>query len=230
MTFIPVRRKADPDPEDTTGEETSPEEHDEQETAATDAEPTGFFKAFAIGVRGWLTWCSSRIGVRWTYGLHIVALWATGQYSLWVTYGIGIALTLAVVAFMPHAPLDRLTARIERRDREAAAEHLEQPSTTPDRGPSADPLPALLWQLIGEAPGVHRKTLTEVLAQALGEGSAEALTEAAVEEALTARGIPLRPSVRDARKKVNRGVHRDDLTAWEKALSPTPSDATAPPS
>lgn len=229
MTFIPVRKKDEPDLEDATGEETPPKEHDDKQETGPEAEPTGFLKAFATGVRGWLTWCSTRIGVQWTYGLHIVALWAASYYSVWVTWGIVLGLAFAVLTFMPHAPLDHLVARIERRDREAAAEHLEQPSTTPDAGPSSDPLPALLWQLIGEAPGVHRKTLTEVLAQAVGEGSAEPLTEAAVEEALTARGIPLRPSVRDARKKVNRGVHRDDLTAWEKALSPTPSDATTPP-
>lgn len=50
---------------------------------------------------------------------------------------------------------------------------------------------------------------------------------------LGALNIPVRASVRDAAGRVNEGVHRDDLEAWEEAPSPTgtgaPSDARSDP-
>lgn len=224
MTFIRVAKKATTSDQDAAEELTGPgaDEPLDEEPEHEPDQQIGYFKALATGVRDWLTWCSSRIGTGPTYGLHVLALWSAGRYSLWVTWGVGLGLAGAVVTFMPREPMDRLTARIERRDRHTAEIAEQAPAT-----PAADPLPALLWKLIGNAPGVHRKTLTQVLAEAVGEGPTEALTEAAVEEALTARGIPLRPSVRDARGKVNRGVHREDLEAWAKTPSPAPSEACA---
>ncbi|CAM5250403.1 hypothetical protein SGLAM104S_01616 [Streptomyces glaucescens] len=85
--------------------------------------------------------------------------------------------------------------------------------------PVADPLPAVLWQLIGDAPGVHLKTVAGHLHAAAPE---EGIDRASVRAALAARGIPIRASVRGADGRVNEGVHRADLEAWQQAL-PAPS-------
>ena len=221
MTFIPVRRKHTPEPEPQGAAEGSAleDQDDEQDAPSDEAAPAGFFGALAAGVRGWLTWCSLRIGVRGTYGLHVVAVWAAFYYSVWVTWGVVIVLAAAVVTFVPRESLDRLLARLEH---PRAKSTVQAPAEAP-----SDPLPPLVWKLIGDAPGVHRKTLTQVLARAAEKEGAEAPTEAQVEAALTARGIALRPSVRDTRGKVNRGVHREDLEAWARTASPAPSDAPA---
>ncbi|MEU9661903.1 hypothetical protein [Streptomyces chartreusis] len=226
MAFIPVRRKhaPDPEPEDVVDEGSALEDQDdEQNTASDEAAPAGVFGALAAGVRGWLTWCSMRIGVRGTYGLHVVAVWAAFYYSVWVTWSVVIGLAAAVVTFVPRESLDRLLARLEHPRAKGTVEAGEQ---APAEAP-VDPLPGLVWRLIGDAPGVHRKTITEVLARAAEKQGTEPPTEAQVEAALTARNIPLRPSVRDTRGKVNRGVHRLDLEAWARTPSPAPSDASA---
>ncbi|MFC5217308.1 hypothetical protein [Streptomyces coerulescens] len=221
MAFIPVRRKPAPEPEPKAVDEGSAleDQDDEQDALGDEAAPAGVFGALAAGVRGWLTWCSLRIGVRGTYGLHVVAVWAAGYYSVWVTWGVVIGLAAAVVTFVPRESLDRLLARLEHPRAKATVKAAEQAPV--------DPLPALVWRLIGDAPGVHRKTLTAVLARAAEKEGTEPPTEAQVEAALTARNIPLRPSVRDTRGKVNRGVHRVDLEAWARTPSPPPSDAPA---
>ncbi|MER5715739.1 hypothetical protein [Streptomyces sp. NPDC002132] len=90
----------------------------------------------------------------------------------------------------------------------------------------ADPLPAVLWTLIGEAPGVHLKAVAEHLHAAAPE---QAVDRAAVRAHLAARQIPVRASVRDASGRVNEGVHRDDLRAWQEALSPAAPDPAPGP-
>ncbi|MGW6210958.1 hypothetical protein [Streptomyces sp. NPDC055109] len=186
-------------------------------------------RAVFIAVRDWLTWCSNLIGTTATYLGHVVAVWACAYYdSLWILYGVTIGLTVAVGAFLPAASVDRTVTRLEQLRNPPAkapaqpAKAPAQPAAAPPDMAPVDPLIDLLWRLIGDAPGVHLKTLTETLA-ATQQGGGEAPSRAAVEAALTARHITLRPSVRDTRDKVNRGVHRDDLTA---ALPP-PARAAA---
>lgn len=225
MTFISLRKQQpDPAPEDADATVLEDQEDSsEPQTSTEDEQPTSIPGAIAAGVRGWLTWCSTRIGAGWTYALHLVAIWAACHYSAWVTWCIVIGLAVAINLFIPHEPLERLVARIEGLGRNKPAgspgEDSQQPPT--------DPLPALMWRLIADAPGVHLKTLTHVLGQAAEEEGTEAPSKAAVEQALTTRGIPLRDSVRDTRNKVNRGVHREDLAAWATAPPPTPRDAPA---
>ncbi|MEU5596649.1 hypothetical protein [Streptomyces sp. NPDC020298] len=195
------------------------------------AEVIGLLGALAQGVRGWFTWCSNRIGSGRTYTLHAVAVWAAGYYSLWVTWAVVISLVLAVGLFIPHEPLDRLSARIEQLGNQRTAPADEAPtlgeSGEPGEEAPIDPLSGLLWRLIGEAPGVHLKTLAEALARAAQAAGEKPPSRADVEAKLEALEIPLRASVRDARGKVNRGVHRDDLTAWERSRSPTEAPAVA---
>ena len=88
----------------------------------------------------------------------------------------------------------------------------EQPPTAPE-----DPFPSMVWDLIGDAPGVHIK---QVVAWLHETGLDTTCTAADVTAGLTRRQIPIRPSVRGADGRVNKGVHRDDLQAWLDARSP----------
>jgi hypothetical protein len=88
----------------------------------------------------------------------------------------------------------------------------EQPLAAP-----ADPFPGMVRDLIGDAPGVHIKTVVAWLHET---GLDTDCTTADVTAGLTRRQIPIRSSVRDANGRVNKGVHRDDLEEWLKARSP----------
>ncbi|MFJ1650086.1 hypothetical protein ACIOC2_01460 [Streptomyces sp. NPDC088337] len=221
-------RKTQPDPEDSEDAQEAAEDQaadtDQQEPQAS--EPTGFLRSFAIGIRGWGHWCSNLIGTTWAYTLHAVALWAAAHYSLWVTWTVIIALAVAIVTFMPAPSIDRIVDRLEHRHAPTAKEP-GTPAGKEEPEPPADPLTALLWQLIGDAPGVHRKTLTKVLAEAATKEGRPAPSQADVDAALEARRIPLRRSVRDTRKKVNKGVHRDDLTTALQTPPPPPGQGPA---
>lgn len=153
------------------------------------------------GFRTLLLRLVSRFGWKTVLITAAVLLYAANRYRTWIPYGLAIA---CAAAWM-HAPDEAET--------EAGEQPAEQPEETP-----ADPLPGLLWKLIGEAPGTHLKTLTEHLNTAAPQAGFD---RAAVRAALTARGIPVRPSVRDVAGRVNEGVHRDDLEAWQQSLSPT---------
>lgn len=243
MSYFSLRKQTtDPEPpaaeelEDTEAVEKEPaDEPAEAKSGKETADIPSLPRAVFIAVRDWLTWCSNLIGTTATYLGHVVAVWACAYYdSPWILYSVTIGLTVAVGAFLPAASVDRTVTRLEQlRNRPAKAPAqpaaapsemtLAQPAAAPLEMAPGDPLIDLLWRLLGDAPGVHLKTLTETLA-ATQQGSGEAPSRAAVEAALTARHITLRPSVRDTRDKVNRGVHRDDLTA---ALPP-PAPAAAP--
>lgn len=133
-------------------------------------------------------------------GVGVVA-YSVNRYRTWIVW---ILLAWCVAAWM-HAPDPGPQAAEEQLD-EAGEE------------PTAHPIPGLLWDLMGDAPGVHLKTLTERL-QVAAPGMA--LNRAVVRTELAALGIPVRASVRDAAGRVNEGVHRDDLTAWEATATPT---------
>lgn len=235
MTFINLRKRGQ-EPEPDEAEDVAPDEATEDDDDQA-PEPEGhivlgLLPALYQGIRGWCAWCSAHIGVGPTWALHGVALYAAEHYSLRVTYGVTGAFVVAVVLFTPRESLERAAARLDARDaaREARRAPSKAPADDAPEEPPADPLPALMWRLIGDAPGVHLKTLTEVLAQAAEKEGKQPPSKADVEAAIEARGIPLRPSVRDTREKVNKGVHRTDLEAWETALSPPgPADpATGP--
>jgi hypothetical protein len=235
------KRDPDPDPDDA-DEDVEPEENTEdddvQEQESEGRIVLGLLPAYIQGARNWCTWCSAHIGVTPTYVGHAMAVYAAFHYdNALITVGVVWGLGLAFALFTPREAFDRAAERMAARDLakfkarlkaasaldgEASAEAVEE---APAEAP-ADPLVALMWQLISDASGVHLKTLTEVLAAAPVKDGNRAPSKADVEASLKARGIPLRDSVRDTRGKVNRGVHRDDLKAWEEARSPA---ETAPP-
>jgi hypothetical protein len=87
----------------------------------------------------------------------------------------------------------------------------------PEQKRPTDPFPGMIRDLIGDAPGVHIKTVVAWLHET---GLDTDCTTADVTAGLTRRQIPIRSSVRDANGRVNKGVHRDDLEEWLKARSP----------
>lgn len=215
---ISLRKKEpEPGPESESGEETPAEE----QPTADDAEVLNLPRALRAALRGWFTWCSARTSVTVTYWAHGLAAWAVAFYGGWVAVGVVAGLLTGVGSFVPRATIDRLTARIEARQQ--APEDVEP---EPAEEPPPDPLVDLLWQLIGDAPGTHLKTLVERLEKGAAETGQDPPSKAAVEAKLAARSIPLRPSVRDVHGRVNRGVHGADLKA-ALGPSPTPRSDTA---
>ncbi|MEV6504814.1 hypothetical protein AB0M61_01665 [Streptomyces sp. NPDC051642] len=223
MTYFNLRKRAaEPDPE-AVDEEEFDEADDEPDTVAVP--PAGWADALRLGICGPGAWMTARFGITTSWTVHVVAAWAFFYYGAWVAAGIAAGWSLAVLAFVPREHLDRVTAAVERL-------HMRRPGTAPNGGdePLVDPVVTLLWKLIGDAPGTHLKTLTAHLQEAAPE---QPLNKAAVRAHLLALQIPVKPSVRDAAGRVNEGVHRDDLKAWQQALpstvSGTPSEARSSP-
>jgi len=235
MTYFSLR-KQDPETEPDEAAEDVVEAQDEGDEQGTEEAPAvetvGAIAAFRQGVAGYFTWWAARIGY-WAYLIHFIAVWAVFHYAnRWVPVGVCGALAFGISLFMPRewfegvaARLDARSARFGGRRKGSVEAETDGPQEATQEAPG-DPLAALMRSLIGEAPGVHLKTLTEALAKGAAEAGSPAPSKADVERALEARQIPLRDSVRDTRRKVNRGVHREDLEAYEKGLSPAP---TAPP-
>lgn len=156
--------------------------------------------SLGAGSRILLLRLAARLGWKGTLAALVVAGYAVARYRpafAWM-------LAAWCVAAWVHAP---------DREEQPAAEAGEQ---VPVEAPE-DPLPGILWDLIGEAPGVHVKRVVSWLHE---NGWEEESSAADVRAALSRRGIPWRASVRGADGKVNQGVHRDDLKAWEKDHSP----------
>lgn len=220
MSYFSLRKQA-PEPEPAPVEEPAADAPDEQEepdetTAQTPADAPG--NPLIVGLLGPGNWIAARFGTGAAWGVHAVALWACGYYGGWAAAGVVLAWLLAVGLFTPREYLDRIAARIERSTPAASAETAEDPAADT----FTDPLPGILWELIGDAPGVHLKTVVTHLHTS---GLDTACDRPAVRAALTRRGITVKGSVREADGRVNEGVHRADLQAWEEALSPTVPDA-----
>jgi hypothetical protein len=130
-----------------------------------------------------------------------VAGYTAYRYRTWIWAGV---LTWCAAAWM-HAPDP---------DEHTPQEQPAEPGEQPPAEPPHDPFPGMVWDLIGDAPGVHLKTIVGWL-RATGHDTT--CTTADVAAGLARRGIPVRASVRDATKRVNRGVHRDDLGPWLEA-------------
>lgn len=143
-------------------------------------------------------------------GVHVVAVWAIGFYGGWTAAGVILGWLAAVLAFTPREFKDRASGWLERRGAPVEADEETEEEVL------VDPLAAVLWHLIADAPGTHLKTLTE----RLQKEAQEPLDRATVRAKLGSLGIPVRGSVRDAAGKVNEGVHREDLKQWIEALPP----------
>lgn len=200
------KRAPEPEPDEV---EATEEELEETAEEPEEEQPAKEYGPLLTGILGPSRWIAAHFGMNTAWGVHVVAVWAVCFYGGWVTAGVGAVWLMAVFAFMPREHLERLADRIEHgpnHDQEAGEE------------PPIEPLAAVLWQLIGNAPGTHLKTVAAHLQAAAPE---QAVDRPAVRAKLAALRIPVRPSVRDAAGRVNEGVHRADLKGWEEALSPT---------
>jgi hypothetical protein len=170
------------------------------------------------GVRGWLAagenWLDT--GVRWLlvsftgYGaahLLLSTLWAVGAVAL-VVCVLALRAATKAVRSEQGAPGKAVP--------EAPEEDVEE--SLPDV--TAADLTALAHQLLAGGPGVHLATLAAGLSARHGG----AWQTGDVRALLAAREIPVRPSVRDAAKRVSPGVHRDDLPPLP---DPSPAPAVA---
>lgn len=246
MTYIRLRKNT-PNPgrpiEETGPDDAEDTPDDDQEENAPEEEPgeeppPGFLTALLRGARDWYAWLGATIGTGPALAVHLVAAWALCYYDGWTPWAIGTVLFLAVGTFMPAPEAGRIIQRLENLGSAQQPPASPPAAGTPDEeaaagdaeggdGPPTDPLVTTLWRLIGDAPGVHLKTLVQHLAHAAEQAGAPAPSKDQVVTALERRGITLRPSVRDTRDKVNRGVHREDL---EAALRTPPLPASkAPP-
>ncbi|MER7801235.1 hypothetical protein ABTX71_12980 [Streptomyces parvulus] len=156
--------------------------------------------SLCAGSRALLLRLVGRFGWKAVAVAGVFAVYAVARYRavfVWLLAG------WCVAAWM-HAPGE---------DEQPAEEAGEQPPAEAFH----DPLPGILWDLIGDAPGVHVKRVVAWLHE---NGWEEDSSTADVRAGLARRGIPLRASVRDAAGRVNQGVHREDLEAWEKARFP----------
>ncbi|MGQ4351969.1 hypothetical protein [Streptomyces drozdowiczii] len=89
----------------------------------------------------------------------------------------------------------------------------EEPAAPADTAAQREQLHALVRDLIGDRPGVHLSTLLDHLQQ---HGQGEDWTVSDLKTRLPASGVPVRRSVKVA-KRVAYGVHRDDLPAASPA-------------
>lgn len=214
-------RKQQPEPALDEPEEEAPDAEEAVEETVPE-QPTKEYGPLLTGLFGPSRWLAANLGSSAAWTVHVVAVWAPVYYGGWTALLVPAGWLLAVLAFVPREHLERLADRIEK------------PATDEDQTAGEesviDPIAAVLWQLIGDAPGTHLKTLAGRLQSAAPE---QPVDRAAVRAKLRALGIPVRASVRDAAGRVNEGVHRDDLEAWEEAPSPTgtgtPSEARSDP-
>lgn len=151
----------------------------------------------------------ARFGRAWVFGGAAITMFALFRYRTAIAW----ALAGWCAAAWMHAP-------------SGDEEQPEQAGEEPPPAAPADPFPGMVWDLIGDAPGVHIKTVVEWLHET---GLDTACTAADVTAGLTRRQIPIRPSVRDRAGRVNKGVHREDLGPWLGARSPAPSTTVAAP-
>lgn len=101
---------------------------------------------------------------------------------------------------------------------------VEQPEEEPPGPDPADTIRALLWQLIGDAPGVH---LRDVLAYLQKEGHHPTWTVADLRRHLELHGIPIDPKLKLSGTPT-RGVRRDALGTPPPAIAQARSPQASP--
>lgn len=169
------------------------------------------------GVRRWLgegtNWLDT--AVRWLMvgaPAALVSWWLLGAWWRVITAAV-VVLVLAARAATKDVKAKQASAE---KPAPASAATADGPDHSPEDVPAAE-LVALAHHLLDGAPGVHLATL----AGALGGGH----TTATVRALCAAHGIPVRPSVRDASRRVSPGVHRADLPPLPE---PLPDAAKSP--
>lgn len=214
MSYFNLRKHPEPERE--------PVEEEQSEAAEEEpeGEPVATRGPIITGLLGPGAWIAARLGTGVAWGVHAVAVWAIGHYGGWLAVGIILVWLLAVLLFVPREYLDRLTAAIERR----AAPPPKQPAA-PASGGELETVRRLLLDLIGEAHGVHLRTVLTHLQQ---HGQWEGRTVAELRVHLEALGVLVRPKVKVGGTPT-RGVLRADLEALSPVAETSPSPTPSPP-
>lgn len=222
MTYFNLRKR-EPEAEPDEVEEEPEETVEEAEDGGEEEQPGKQHGPLLTGLFGPGQWLAARFGTGPAWGVHVVAVWAIGFYGGWIAAGVLLVWLLAVLAFVPREHLERLAKRIEER---GTGEDQEAGEGAPDaRTPgSRDGALLLLHTVLGDAPGVHLRTVLDYLQE---HGQWEGKEVADLRKHLEALGIPVRPKV-----KVNgtptRGVLKADLEALPPIEETPPSPAPSP--
>ncbi|MFF4552736.1 hypothetical protein [Streptomyces sp. NPDC001422] len=218
MTYFSLRKRP------TEPEEAEPEEAEEEQPEEPAETPAPARGPIITGLLGPGTWIAAKAGTGAAWGVHIVSGWAVVYYGGWVAVGVPIAWAVAVLAFVPREFLERAATAVEGLDvrrRKPSADAAPKPAPEGER----EAVRRLLLDLIGEAHGVHLRT---VLAHLQEHGQWEGRTVAELRVHLEALGIPVQPKVKVGGTPT-RGVLRADLEALSPVPETSPSPAPSPP-
>lgn len=222
MTYFQLR-KHEPEPEPDGVDEEAVEAEAEPEAepqASAKPPPAGWPGAIWCGACGPWRWLAARFGdygVTIAWSVHVGSPWAFFYYRGWVAAGLLVAWPLAFLLFIPREYKDRAAAAVERLHVRA-----RKPSAVPTPGGEREAVRRLLLDLIGEAPGVHLRT---VLAHLQEHGQWEGKTVADLGVHLRALGVPVQPKVKVAGVPT-RGVLKADLQALPPTKETPPSPNT----
>lgn len=222
MTYFSLRKRA-PEPEEVEPEETEEEQQEEAEETE-DGPAAKAHHPIVTGLLGPGTWIAAKAGTGLAWGVHIGSAWAVVYYGGWVSVVMPIVWAVAVLAFVPRDFLERTATAVDGFD-------VRRRKTAPEPPVEAKPedyretVRRLLLDLIGEARGVHLRT---VLAHLQEHGQWEGRTVAELRVHLEALHIPVRPKVKVAGTPT-RGVLRADLDAPSPVAETSPSPAPSPP-
>lgn len=216
MSYFKLGKRAVEEPDEAVEEEPEEEEAEDEEEEG----PVGLVGALWAGFNGPGRWLAARGRVDVAWVLYPGSVWAVGYYGGWVAVGVPAAWLGFVLAFMPSEFKDRVTAWFEHRDRAPAAPPADAPP-----GGGRDGILRLLYDLIGEARGVH---LSTVLAHLQQHGQWEGKEVADLRQHLEALGIPVEPKLKIG-KTPTRGVTKAALDALPPLRETSPSPASSPP-
>lgn len=200
-------------------DETVGEPEDEE---SAEEQVAGTTNPIALGLLGPGNWIAGRAGTGTAWGVHVVGLWACGYYGGWIATGIVLVWLLTVLLFVPREHLERLAAAIERR---TPGRQSKTPAAALPHGGEREVVRQLLLNLIGEAHGVHLRT---VLAHLQEHGQWEGRTVADLRVHLEALEIPVQPKVK-VDGTPTRGVLRAALEARSPTEETSPSPTPSPP-
>jgi len=218
MSYFSLRKHA-PEPEPDEVVEEAPDVEEEAEETVEE-QPAKQYGPLLTGVFGPGRWIAARFSPGAALGVHVVAVWAVFFYGGWVAVGVVFVWLLAVLAFVPREHLDRLSIRLEQRSRPTPATAPAEPRNPGDREGAL----RLLHTVLGEAPGVHLRT---VLAYLQEHGQWEGKEVADLRRHLEALGILVRPKVK-VDGTPTRGVLKADLEALPPIEETSPSPASSP--
>lgn len=226
MTYFNLRKRdpeAAPEPDELDENEQSEEADDE---AATDA-PKRDHSPIITGLLGPGRWLTARFNLDTAIIAHVAAVFSIVYYGGWTAASVITGWLFFAALFIPREALERwagaierLAAAIERRLGSAP----KPPASTAPKG-EREAVRRLLLDLIGEAHGVHLKT---VLAHLQEHGQWEGRKVADLRVHLEALGIPVDPKLKVAGVPT-RGVLRTALEALPPVEGTPPSPTPSPP-